>query len=89
MIKASEIAGFYEVKPAVSDTLVAHENTFTRLVEATKQTAVGAYDKLAYLAGIKAGSPLDERYDNLDTSSLQALLASAKRAGFNAQVLDI
>lgn len=89
MIKASEFAGFYETKPAVRDELVTHENTFTRLIEATRDTAVGAYDTLAYLAGIKAGSPLDNRYDNLDTSSLQALLESAKQAGFNAQVLQI
>jgi len=88
MIKASDVASLYEVKPAVSDKLSVQENSFLRLMNVTKGRALGVYDRLAYLAGIKS-APLEDQYHSLDVSSLQALLMSAKKAGFSAQVLEI
>jgi hypothetical protein len=88
MIKASEVAEFYEVKPAVTDSQAVHPNSFISMMEAAKDTVAVTYDRLAYLAGIKA-APLEDQYKVLDTSSLKSLLQSAKQAGFNAQVITI
>ncbi|WP_462401715.1 XRE family transcriptional regulator [Pseudomonas sp. Marseille-QA0332] len=88
MIKANEVAEFYEVQPTVSEARTVHANRFISLMETSKETVMHTYDKLAYLAGIKS-APLQDQYRTLDTSSLQSLLRSAKQAGFNAHVISL
>ncbi|MEK2610651.1 XRE family transcriptional regulator [Pseudomonas shirazensis] len=88
MIKATDVAGFYEVKPAVDESLAVHKNAFIELMGATRESVVNAYDTLAYLAGIKS-APLEDQYKALDTSSLQSLMLSAEQAGFTVRVIDL
>ncbi|WP_426151378.1 XRE family transcriptional regulator [Pseudomonas sp. DC3000-4b1] len=87
-MNASEVAGFYEIAPKVNDALAVQDNSFLELMRAAKDKVVDAGDRLAYLAGIKA-APLDEQYRKLDTTNLDTLLESARRAGFNAQIMSI
>lgn len=86
MMNASDVAEFYEVKPAAVDGQVAHANPFITLMETTQDTLGQVRDTLAYLAGIKSAAAQDQ-YATLDTSSLQALLRSAQAAGLSARVI--
>lgn len=54
----------------------------------TKNAATAAFDKLAYLAGIK-NAPADDKYAQLNTSSLSELLSSAKKAGYDIEIVNI
>ncbi|WP_241521570.1 hypothetical protein [Chimaeribacter arupi] len=54
----------------------------------TKNAATAAFDKLAYLAGIK-NAPADDKYAQLNTSSLSELMKSAKNAGYDIEVVNL
>lgn len=54
----------------------------------TKSTASAAFDKLAYLAGIK-NAPADDKYSQLNKSNLSELLSSAKQAGYDIEIVSL
>ncbi|MFT4271414.1 MAG: XRE family transcriptional regulator [Pantoea sp.] len=63
-------------------------NSFTDMILQTKSVASAAFDKLAYLAGIK-NAPADDKYAQLDTTNLSALLKSAEGLGYDIEVVNI
>ncbi|WP_019363128.1 hypothetical protein [Pseudomonas asplenii] len=90
MSKLSEIAALYRQSPVVAENteIEVEGNSFTELVLQTKKSASAAFDRLAYLAGIKS-APADDKYRLLDTSSLGGLLSSARRAGYDVEVVGV
>jgi hypothetical protein len=71
MTKLSEIVSLYKNPPDVAEKTV-EGNGFTDMIFQTKHVATAAFDKLAYLAGIK-NAPADDKYSQLNTSNLSAL----------------
>ncbi|WP_017906493.1 hypothetical protein [Pseudomonas asplenii] len=90
MSKLSEIAMLYRHPPVAAGgaDMEVEGNSFTELVLQTKKSASAAFDKLAYLAGIKS-APADDKYGRLDTSSLGSLLSSARQAGYDVEVVAV
>ncbi|HIE5375135.1 TPA: XRE family transcriptional regulator [Proteus mirabilis] len=70
----------------VKHNIVNHR--FTDMMLQTKTVATEALDKLAYLAGIK-NAPADDKYLKLNTTSLDALLKSAKSLGYDIEVVSL
>lgn len=87
MSKANEIASLYKSPKAVDEKNI-EGNGFTDMLLQTKTAAATAFDKLAYLAGIK-NAPADDKYAKLDTSNLSELMKSAKIAGYDIEVVNI
>ncbi|OWO81389.1 XRE family transcriptional regulator [Photorhabdus luminescens] len=88
MSKLSEIASLYKQYPVVVEEKNVEGNSFTDMILQTKNAATAAFDKLAYLAGIK-NAPADDKYAQLNTSNLSELLSSAKKAGYDVEVVNI
>lgn len=63
-------------------------NPFTDMILQTKKTATEAFDKLAYLAGIK-NAPADDKYSKLNTSNLNAFFESAKLLGYDIEIINV
>ncbi|UYA58825.1 XRE family transcriptional regulator [Pectobacterium colocasium] len=87
MSKANEIANLYKTPKTVSEKNV-EGNSFTDMLLQTQTAATAAFDKLAYLAGIK-NAPADDKYAQLNTSNLSELIKSAKSAGYDIEVVNI
>lgn len=87
MSKANEIASLYK-SPKTIDEKNVEGNSFTDMLLQTKSVATAAFDKLAYLAGIK-NAPVDDKYAQLNTSNLSELMKSAKSAGYDIEVVNI
>ncbi len=87
MSKLSEIASLYKTPPDVAEKSV-EGNSFTDMILQTKNAASAAFDKLAYLAGIK-NAPADDKYAQLNTSNLNELLSSAKKAGYDIEIVSL
>lgn len=87
MSTLSEIAGLYKTPPDVAEKSV-EGNSFTDMVLQTKSAASSAFDKLAYLAGIK-NAPAGDKYSQLNTSNLSELLSSAKQAGYDIEIVNL
>ncbi len=87
MSKVNEIARLYKHPKASNDNNV-EGNTFTDMVLQTKSAATAAFDKLAYLAGIK-NAPADDKYSQLNTSNLSELMKSAEIAGYDIEVVSL
>ncbi|EYU16231.1 MULTISPECIES: hypothetical protein [Photorhabdus] len=88
MSNLSEIASLYKQAPVVVEEKNVEGNSFTDMILQTKNAATAAFDKLAYLAGIK-NAPADDKYAQLNTSSLSELLSSAKKAGYDIEIVNI
>lgn len=87
MSKINEVSRLYKSpKPAIENNVEG--NSFTDMVLQTKSAATAAFDKLAYLAGIK-NAPADDKYSQLNTSSLSELMKSAKSAGYDIEVVNL
>ncbi|AJC64911.1 hypothetical protein [Dickeya zeae] len=87
MSKANDIASLYKTPKMVNSNGV-EGNSFIDMLLQTKATASAAFDKLAYLAGIK-NAPADDKYAQLNTSSLSELMESAKSAGYDVEIVSI
>lgn len=87
MNKLSEIASLYKKPPDIAEKNV-EGNSFTDMILQTKNAASAAFDKLAYLAGIK-NAPADDKYSQLNTSNLSELLNSAKQAGYDIEIVSL
>ncbi|MDV5139699.1 XRE family transcriptional regulator [Chimaeribacter arupi] len=87
MSKINDIANLYKTRPVVEEKNV-EGNSFTDMIFQTKSAATAAFDKLAYLAGIK-NAPADDKYAQLNTSSLSELMKSAKNAGYDIEVVNL
>ncbi|HCT8174680.1 XRE family transcriptional regulator [Proteus mirabilis] len=87
MDKLNDITQLYN-NPSkdVKHNIVNHR--FTDMMLQTKTVATEALDKLAYLAGIK-NAPADDKYLKLNTTSLDALLKSAKSLGYDIEVVSL
>ncbi|MCC8463315.1 MULTISPECIES: XRE family transcriptional regulator [Photorhabdus] len=88
MSNLSEIASLYKQTPVVVEEKNVEGNSFIDMILQTKNAATAAFDKLAYLAGIK-NAPADDKYAQLNTSSLSELLSSAKKAGYDIEIVNI
>ncbi|MFS3860279.1 XRE family transcriptional regulator [Proteus mirabilis] len=87
MDKLNDITQLYNNPPKdVKHNRVNH--FFTDMMLQTKTVATEALDKLAYLAGIK-NAPADDKYLKLNTTSLDALLKSAKSLGYDIEVVGL
>ncbi|HIE6129509.1 XRE family transcriptional regulator [Proteus mirabilis] len=87
MDKLNDITQLYNNPPKdVKHNIVNHY--FTDMMLQTKTVATEALDKLAYLAGIK-NAPADDKYLKLNTTSLDALLKSAKSLGYDIEVVGL
>lgn len=87
MSKVNEIADLYK-SPKNVDVKDVEGNSFTDMLLQTKSVATAAFDKLAYLAGIK-NAPVDDKYAQLNTSNLSELMKSAKNAGYDIEIVNI
>lgn len=88
MTKISEIAKIYKDTPIILEDDNLKNNSFIDMVLNTTDVAVSAFDKLAYLAGIK-NAPADDKYTSLNMSSLSSFLDSAKEAGYDIEIVAI
>lgn len=88
MNKLSEMASLYKAQPVFDEKSVVAGSAFTDMILQTKNAASAAFDKLAYLAGIK-NAPEDSKYQDLDKTSLASLLRSARNAGYDVDVVSI
>ncbi|HEK0602016.1 TPA: XRE family transcriptional regulator [Proteus mirabilis] len=87
MDKLNDITQLYNNPPKdVKHNIV--NRRFTDMMLQTKTVATEALDKLAYLAGIK-NAPADDKYLKLNTTSLDALLKSAKSLGYDIEVVSL
>ncbi|XTZ39786.1 XRE family transcriptional regulator [Salmonella enterica] len=83
----NEIVSLYKKKPIINEATTAG-NSFTDMLLRTKSAATAAFDKLAYLAGIK-NAPADDKYAQLNTSNLEELIKSAQQVGYDVEVVEI
>lgn len=88
MNKISEIAKIYKDTPIILEDDNLKNNSFIDIVLNTTDVAVSAFDKLAYLAGIK-NAPADDKYASLNMSNLNSFLDSAKEAGYDVEIISI
>ncbi|WP_272679950.1 XRE family transcriptional regulator [Providencia sp. PROV032] len=87
MSEIQNIARLYK-SPKSVEVINAEGNSFTDMILQTKSVATVALDKLAYLAGIK-NAPADDKYYQLNTSSLSELIKSTESAGYDIEVVNI
>lgn len=83
----NEIVSLYKKKPIINEATTTG-NSFTDMLLRTKSAATAAFDKLAYLAGIK-NAPADDKYAQLNTSNLEELIKSAQQVGYDVEVVEI
>lgn len=87
MSTLNELASLYKTKPVTQEPHI-QGNNFTDMILRKADLTEAAFDKLAWLAGIK-NAPADAKYDTLDTSNLNELLVSARAAGYDVEVVNI
>ncbi|XOY30116.1 XRE family transcriptional regulator [Proteus cibi] len=90
MDELNEISRLYKIPPQkeVKQNQNIEKNHFTDMILKTKVTAKDAFDKLAYLAGIK-NAPADDKYLKLNTSNLDSLIESAHSLGYDIEIVSI
>lgn len=89
MDELNEISRLYKTPPKeVKQNQNIENHHFTDMILQTKVTAKDAFDKLAYLAGIK-NAPADDKYSKLNTSNLDSLLESANSLGYDIEIVSI
>ncbi|MBI6216789.1 XRE family transcriptional regulator [Proteus sp. DFP240708] len=89
MDELNEISRLYKTPPKeVKQNQNIENHHFTDMILQTKVTAKDAFDKLAYLAGIK-NAPADDKYSKLNTSNLDSLLESANLLGYDIEIVSV
>lgn len=91
MDELNEISRLYKIPPKEvkqNQNQNIENNHFTDMILKTKVTAKDAFDKLAYLAGIK-NAPADDKYLKLNTSNLDSLIESAHSLGYDIEIVSI
>lgn len=89
MNELNEISRLYKTPPKeVKQNQNIENHHFTDMILQTKVTAKDAFDKLAYLAGIK-NAPADDKYSKLNTSNLDSLLESANLLGYDIEIVSV
>lgn len=89
MDELNEISRLYKTPPKeVKQNQNIENHHFTDMILQTKVTAKDAFDKLAYLAGIK-NVPADDKYSKLNTSNLDSLLESANLLGYDIEIVSV
>lgn len=89
MDELNEISRLYKTPPKeVKQNQNIENHHFTDMILQTKVTAKDAFDKLAYLAGIK-NAPADDKYSKLNISNLDSLLESANLLGYDIEIVSV
>lgn len=87
MDELNQVSFLYKFPPKVIKQNIEN-NKLIEMFSQSKIIATEAFDKLAYLAGIK-NAPTDKKYSQLDTSNVEALLKSAELLGYDIEILSI